>query len=93
MIDYIDAHPTATFTLVRLADVAALTPYHFQRSFTRATGCSPHHMVSLLRASRACDLIAEGVAEPLAAKRAGFNGKRALRSALRKHGLNGNPIE
>jgi hypothetical protein len=49
-------------------------------------------MVSLIRAFRARDLIAEGVAEPVAAKCVGFNGKRALRLALNRHGLSGNLV-
>jgi|GEM_PF-4415316 AraC family transcriptional regulator len=92
VIDYIEAHLRTELSLTALADVAALTPYHFQRSFTRVAGCSPHQMVSLIRAFRARDLIAEGVAEPVAAKCVGFNGKRALRLALNRHGLSGNLV-
>lgn len=92
VIDYIEAHLKTELSLTALADVAALTPYHFQRSFTRAAGCSPHQMVSLIRVFRACNLLTEGVVEPVAAKCVGFNGKRALRLALNRHGVNGNLV-
>ncbi len=42
-------------TLAELADVAALSPYHFARSFRRSTGLAPHRFVTSLRLERAAD--------------------------------------
>lgn len=84
VIDYVSAYPAETLTLAALADVAALSPNHFQRSFTRATGCSPHQIVRMIRADRARNLLDKGISEDMAARRAGFSGVRALRRALRE---------
>jgi AraC family transcriptional regulator len=41
----IDRHPTAIWTLARLARAARLSPYHFLRTFTHLTGVTPHQYV------------------------------------------------
>ncbi len=81
VIDYVDANPARPLTLAELADVAALSPFHFQRSFVRATGCSPHRMVMTMRMDRAREFIGTGMPEDEAARRAGFSGVRAWRRA------------
>ncbi len=48
--DYIDAHPHGKISLDALADVAALSPFHFHRSFRRTFGCTPHHYVAMRKA-------------------------------------------
>jgi AraC-like DNA-binding protein len=84
--EYIDAHLQDKLTLDALADVAALSPYHFQRSFRRATGCSPHNYVAFRRGDRARLMLARGAFEIEVAARTGFATARSLRSALRRQG-------
>ncbi|MEJ3657416.1 AraC family transcriptional regulator [Actinomycetes bacterium KLBMP 9759] len=46
---FVDAHLQETLTLDRLADVAALSPFHFARAFRASTGISPHRFVTARR--------------------------------------------
>jgi AraC family transcriptional regulator len=41
----IDRHPAGPWTLAHLADAAALSPYHFLRTFNHLTGVTPHQYV------------------------------------------------
>lgn len=47
--EYFDADLTATITLDRMADVAALSPFHFARAFKATTGLAPHRFVTTRR--------------------------------------------
>jgi AraC family transcriptional regulator len=49
VIDYVDADLTATITLDRMAGVAALSPFHFARTFKATTGLAPHRFVTTRR--------------------------------------------
>lgn len=44
-------------SLAELAETAALSPYHFARSFQRSTGLPPHRFVTTLRLERAAELL------------------------------------
>jgi AraC family transcriptional regulator len=45
VLDYIEAHFTEDLSIARLADIAALSPYHFVRSFRAVTGVTPYAFV------------------------------------------------
>jgi AraC-like DNA-binding protein len=53
--DFIAANLHRELSLAELAAAAALSPYHFSRSFRRATGLAPHRFVTMLRLERAAD--------------------------------------
>ena len=46
-------------SLVELANIACLIPYHFIRCFRRATGCPPHRYLRVLRLEYAKMLLSE----------------------------------
>jgi AraC family transcriptional regulator len=47
--EYVDADLAATITLDGMADVAALSPFHFARAFKATTGLAPHRFVTARR--------------------------------------------
>jgi AraC family transcriptional regulator of adaptative response/methylated-DNA-[protein]-cysteine methyltransferase len=49
---YLAAHVDETVPLARLAELARLSPSHFQRRFTRALGVSPREYQAAIRADR-----------------------------------------
>ena len=57
VVEYIEAHLDAGLTLAQLAAVAHLSPYHFARQFTAATGLPPHQYVIARRVARAQQLL------------------------------------
>jgi AraC-like DNA-binding protein len=58
--DLLAADLAARVTLERAAREASLSPFHFQRTFARVFGESPHEFVTRLRLERAKDLLAAG---------------------------------
>lgn len=50
IVEYIDAHLDEKLGLGALADIAALSPFHFHRSFRRTFGCTPHRYVAMRKA-------------------------------------------
>ena len=55
--DYIDTYLTQPLTLGELADVAALSEYHFSRMFRLSFGRAPHAWVAEQRLARARELL------------------------------------
>jgi AraC family transcriptional regulator len=53
--DFIAENLHRDLSIAELAGVAALSPYHFARSFRRSTGLAPHRFVTALRLERAID--------------------------------------
>jgi AraC family transcriptional regulator len=49
VVDFVDADLAGTITLDRMADVAALSPFHFARAFKATTGLAPHRFVTTRR--------------------------------------------
>jgi AraC family transcriptional regulator len=47
--EYVANNIHLDLTLAELSSAAALSPYHFARSFRRATGLAPHRFVTMLR--------------------------------------------
>jgi AraC family transcriptional regulator len=60
VLEYTEAHLEQDLSLGRLATIAALSQFHFARSFKLATGKSPHQYVSARRLGHAKSLLAEG---------------------------------
>jgi AraC-like DNA-binding protein len=83
--DYIDARLGARLSLNALAQVAALSPFHFLRSFRLATGCTPHRYVAMKRAEHAQARLALGHAPKAVTQAMGYSDERRMRAALQSH--------
>jgi FixJ family two-component response regulator/AraC-like DNA-binding protein len=70
VLDYISTNIGKEITIAELAQVAALSTFHFVRIFTRTIGISPHRYVSRLRIENA---IAEITAARLPLAQVAFN--------------------
>jgi AraC family transcriptional regulator len=57
VVDFIDGRLEGRLALRELADVAALSPFHFLRAFRRATGLTPHAYVTARRMERALRML------------------------------------
>jgi AraC family transcriptional regulator len=53
VLDYIAANIKDDITLVKLAEVAGYSPFHFARKFTLAMGISPHRYLGRMRLEKA----------------------------------------
>ena len=78
VIDYLAGHFHEEIAIQDLAAVACLSPYHFIRVFARQTGLPPHAWLMQLRARKARDMLARGVAIADAACLAGFSDQSHL---------------
>lgn len=87
--DYIDAHlMDTTLSVGALAEVAALSPFHFLRTFKRTLHMTPHTFVRARRLDRVRVAIASGDDPVTAARRFGFTHVPHFRSEYsRHHGL------
>jgi len=87
--DYVVAHLDEPIGVEALADIAARSPFHFTRVFTRSVGMTPHRYVVHLRLQHAIDLVREGrsgLAE--IAARTGFADQSHLSRWVRRvHGV------
>ncbi|MGC1310158.1 MAG: AraC family transcriptional regulator [Phormidesmis sp.] len=54
---YIDAYIARDLTVVKLAAIAQLSPYHFARLFKQSTGTTPHQYILHCRIDRAQHLL------------------------------------
>jgi AraC-like DNA-binding protein len=59
--EYLDAHVQANTSLLELAALVDLSPYHFARVFRRTTGFAPHAYLENQRIKRAKHLLRAGV--------------------------------
>jgi AraC family transcriptional regulator len=80
VVDYIEAHLSASPTLERMAAVAGLSTYHFARQFKTATGLPPYQYVIARRVDLAKQFLQHGGDLSLAevATRAGFSDQSQL---------------
>ena len=60
VLDYMNANLEETLGLNELAAVACLSPFHFNRAFSRVMGVPPHRYLASLRLERAKTLLAIG---------------------------------
>jgi AraC family transcriptional regulator len=83
--DYIEAHIDEDLSLVILADIASLNPYHFSRSFKQSIGIGPQRYVIQRRMERAKSLL-RGTHQPLAliAQEVGFADQSYLTRIFRR---------
>jgi AraC family transcriptional regulator len=72
-------------SLAELADVAALSPYHFQRSFRRTTSLSPAQYAMALRMEHARRLLFAGASVRKAAAATGFNDPSYFRRCYKRY--------
>jgi AraC family transcriptional regulator len=83
--DYVEAHLDDDLSLTVLAGIAALSPFHFSRSFKQATGVGPQRYVIQRRLERAKRLLRR-TRQPLAwiAQEAGFADQSHLTQIFRR---------
>jgi AraC-like DNA-binding protein len=70
--EYLDEHAPDNISLVSLASLVGLSPFHLCRVFREAVGMTPHAYQSQIRVRRAKRLLNRGVPIALAAVEAGF---------------------
>lgn len=86
VVDYVEANIDRDLDLAELANVAAMSVYHFARRFKETVGISPHAYV-LSRRVRRAQLILDRGADGLAdvAMACGFSSQAHLTTAFRHH--------
>jgi AraC family transcriptional regulator len=83
--EYVDADLAATITLDRMADVAALSPFHFARAFKATTGLAPHRFVTARRLEAAkVALLTSNVSVVRVAHQVGFSNVSHFRRVFRR---------
>jgi AraC family transcriptional regulator len=85
VLDFIEAHLEEHLTIGRLAEVAALSPFHFLRAFRRSSGLTPHRYVRGRRLERARHLLASSASARTVARRVGYDSLSHFRAAYRAH--------
>jgi len=85
-LGYINDNLDGDVSIEAMADIAGLSPFHFSRTFARATGHSPHRYVMLARVERAVALL-RGSSLPLAeiAFQTGFADQSHMARHVRQH--------
>ncbi len=85
VVNYIDANLAGALSLGELAAVACMSPFHFQRVFSRLVGQSPADTVRRLRLTRATSEIrVSGMSVTQAALTAGYGSSQAFARACRR---------
>jgi AraC family transcriptional regulator len=88
VVEYVEANLGSPLTIHGLAAVAALSPFHFLRSFRRSTGVTPHEFVQCRRMDRARLQLNAGADIRAVARAASFSQLRHFREMyFRYHGL------
>jgi AraC-like DNA-binding protein len=70
--EYLDEHAPENISLVSLASLVGLSPFHFCRVFRDVVGLTPHAYQSQIRVRRAKQLLSQNVPIAEAAVQAGF---------------------
>lgn len=85
VLEYMESGSSRAMTLERLADVAALSPFHFLRMFRQTTGVTPHAFVVARRLQRARDLlVTHGGPVAMIARAAEYANPAHFRRAFRR---------
>jgi AraC family transcriptional regulator len=83
--ELVDADLAATITLDRMADVAALSPFHFARAFKATTGLAPHRFVTARRIEAAkAALLTSNASVVRVAHQVGFSNVSHFRRVFRR---------
>ena len=85
VVEFIEAHLEERLTIARLAEAAALSPFHFVRSFGKTFGLTPHRYVRARRFEMARDMLASGLKPRTVAQRVGYESFSHFRAAYRAH--------
>jgi AraC family transcriptional regulator len=85
VLDYVEANLEEPLTVATLANVAALSPFHFVRAFRQSSGLTPHRYVRARRLEHARNLLATGLSARRVAERIGYEGFSHFRTAYRAH--------
>ncbi len=83
--EHVEAHLADPLSLEQLGDIAALSPFHFLRSFRLAVGASPHAYVTMRRMERAREMLADGKGTANVAAASGYASRSWFRAAFRRH--------
>lgn len=85
---YLNDNFAHAITLAELADVAALSPYHFQRRFKAHYHVTPHQMLMAIRLQRAKQLLCRGMPAAQVAAEVGLTDQAHLtRSFTQRYGI------
>jgi AraC family transcriptional regulator len=84
-LEYIEANLEESLTIAKLAEVAALSPFHFVRAFRRSSGLTPHRYTRARRLERARTLLITGLSPRQVAQRIGYEGFSHFKAAYRAH--------
>jgi len=79
---HIHAEPATDLSVESLAARVGMSPRHFQRVFTRVTGCPPARYVEQVRVDTARRLLESGASTVTAARGAGFGTTETMRRAF-----------
>ena len=86
VIDYIDSNLDGDLSLSAMSKEAALSSYHFCRSFKASVGCSPHSFVMQRRIDRAKQLLAHNrLTLAQIAYACGFSSQSHMTTKFKKH--------
>lgn len=85
LVDYIETHLEQPITIMQLAELVRLSPYHFARAFKRSFGVPPHRY-HMLRRIEATKILLGRTSEPITeiALRLGFSETSALTAGFRR---------
>jgi AraC family transcriptional regulator len=86
VVEYIDVHLARDLSVVELAGVACLSPYHFGKMFRHSMGESVHQFVTRRRIERAQALLRQGILSGLEiAETVGFSDQSHFTTVFKRH--------
>jgi AraC-like DNA-binding protein len=82
--EYIEDNFSANLSLDDLSNIAAMSPYHLARAFTRETGLPPHSYLDKIRLRRARELLDRGTPIAVTAISVGYVDQSHLTNRFRR---------